>query len=62
MEEYLKKADVMKALQEERELLCSFNMWGAESVLIRYAINVIEELPTEKFEEGHLRQAVNPHT
>lgn len=62
MEEYLKKVDVIKALQEERELLCSFNMWGAESVLIRYAINVIEELPTTKFDEEHLRQAVNPHT
>ena len=62
MVECFAKEDVMRALQSERELLTSFNMWGAESVLIRYGINVINELPTILVDEGHLRQAATPHT
>ena len=62
MEEYFKKVDVIKALQDELELLRTFHMWGAESVLIRYGINVIDELPTVTFDDEHLCQASMKHT
>ena len=45
--EYIKKDDILKALEKEREYLLSMNMGGAEHILVKHAINVIEELFSE---------------
>ena len=45
MAEMLSKQTVMEALQKEREYLLSMKMDGAEHILVKHAIEVIDALP-----------------
>lgn len=44
MDELLSKAEVLAALEREREYLLSMKMYGAEHILVKHAIEVIEEM------------------
>ena len=45
MDKYIKKQDVIGALQKEREYLLKLKMNGAEHILVHHAMNVIDDLP-----------------
>lgn len=44
MEKYVKKQDVIDALQKERDYLLKNKMYGAEHILVHHAMNVIDEM------------------
>ena len=43
--EMLNKKTIMEALQKEREYLLSMKMYGAEHILVKHAIEIIDALP-----------------
>ena len=45
MAEYIKKEDIMAALERERQTLLERGQYGAEHILVHSAINLIDELP-----------------
>jgi len=47
MKDLLSKAEVLTALQREREYLLSMKMYGAEHILVKHAINIIEEMESK---------------
>ena len=47
MKDLLSKAEVLVALQREREYLLSMKMYGAEHILVKHAINIIEEMESK---------------
>ena len=47
MKDLLPKAEVLAALQREREYLLSMKMYGAEHILVKHAINIIEEMESK---------------
>lgn len=47
MKDLLSKAEVLAALQREREYLLSMKMYGAEHILVKHAINIIEEMESK---------------
>ena len=47
MKDSLSKAEVLAALQREREYLLAMKMYGAEHILVKYAINIIEEMESK---------------
>ena len=49
--EYIKKSEIMDALEKERNILLDLKMYGAEHIMVHRAINVIDELPTIFIEE-----------
>jgi len=51
MDELLSKAEVLAALQREREYLLSMKMYGAEHILVKHAINIIEEIESKDEEQ-----------
>lgn len=47
MGELLSKAEVLTSLEREREYLLSMKMYGAEHILVKHAINIIEEMESK---------------
>lgn len=47
MDELLSKAEVLASLEREREYLLSMKMYGAEHILVKHAINIIEEMESK---------------
>ena len=47
MKDLLSKAEVLASLQREREYLLSMKMYGAEHILVKHAINIIEEMESK---------------
>lgn len=45
MDSLLLKQDVIEALNREREYLVKMKMYGAEHILLKHAIDVIEDIP-----------------
>ena len=46
MDSLLREQDVIEALNREREYLVKMKMYGAEHILLKHAIDVIEDIPT----------------
>jgi hypothetical protein len=51
MDELLSKAEVLASLEREREYLLSMKMYGAEHILVKHAINIIEEMESKDEEQ-----------
>ena len=49
---WVKKEDVLQALEIQRQLMKELGMLGAEHILVHYAINVIEEMPDKELSDG----------
>ena len=47
MKDLLSKAEVLTALQREREYLLSMKMYGAEHILVKHAIDIISEMESK---------------
>ncbi len=49
---WVKKEDVLQALEIQRQLMKELRMINAEHILIHYAIRVIEEMPDKELNDG----------
>ena len=48
------KAEILEALQREREYLLSRKMYGAEHILVKHAINVIDDMESATTAKGEV--------